>query len=60
MYDLDGPTVITKIYKELFKDEPGATLDPNDVPYALDAILAELRAAGLHFTRWAPYIHVGL
>ncbi|THH00813.1 hypothetical protein EW026_g1753 [Hermanssonia centrifuga] len=41
MGDQDGPEVAAGIYKELFK---GETMDPDDVPYALDEAVQKLRA----------------
>jgi hypothetical protein len=59
MGDVDGPLVARTVYKELFKgDSP--QLDMDAVPYALDAAVTEMRNCGLHVTRWAPYIHLGI
>jgi hypothetical protein len=59
MRDVDGPRIVTEIYKQLF----GGGLDfvnPDDVPYALDDAIRKLREEGVHPIRWAPYIHIGL
>ncbi len=57
MGDQDGPEVAAGIYKELFK---GETMDPDDVPYALDEAVQKLRARKVHSSRWATYIHMGV
>jgi hypothetical protein len=59
MHDMDGPEIAGAIYQELFGRE-SEQLDSSDIPYALDAAVQRLRARGAHFTRWAPYIHIGL
>ncbi|EIN11195.1 hypothetical protein PUNSTDRAFT_28588, partial [Punctularia strigosozonata HHB-11173 SS5] len=59
MEDVDGPLIATLVYKELFR--AGKTyLDPDDVPYALDAAIQELRRAHPEPSRWAPYVHLGM
>jgi hypothetical protein len=47
------------VYQELFSGE-GEFLDPDVIPYALDAVVTQLRSEGHHPSRWAPYIHLGL
>ena len=59
MGDADGPIIAKKLYGELFAGD-SEYLDPEAVPYALDSAVQELRAKGLHLSRWAPFIHVGI
>jgi hypothetical protein len=58
MGDVDGPLVASQVYRELFGGD-GELLDPDAIPYALDAAVSALRASGLPPTRWACYIHMG-
>ncbi|THG93015.1 hypothetical protein EW026_g8096 [Hermanssonia centrifuga] len=57
MDDLDGPEVAKAIYTELFK---GGPFNPDDVPYALDAVVRGMRARKLPPSRWATYVHMGV
>jgi hypothetical protein len=59
MGDVDGPVVARTVYQELFGGE-GEFLDPDAIPYALDAAVRRLREEGRHPSRWAPYIHLGV
>jgi hypothetical protein len=59
MNDLDGPLIAETVYKELFAGN-SELLNPDDVPYALDAAVQELRRIQPDPTRWAPYIHLGM
>jgi hypothetical protein len=59
MRDIDGPLVATTIYKRLFGGD-SEVLSPDDVAYALDDAVQNLRQKGVHPTRWAPFIHIGL
>jgi hypothetical protein len=59
MEDVDGPMIAGSVYKALFESESDI-LDPNDVPYALDAAVQELRQLHPDASRWAPYIHLGI
>jgi hypothetical protein len=59
MGDVDGPVVAREVYTDLFDGE-GEFLDPDAIPYALDAAVTRLRERGLHPSRWAPYIHLGI
>lgn len=59
MGDADGPIIAKKVYGELFAGD-SAYLDPDIVPYALDAAVQELREKGLHPSRWASFVHVGI
>jgi hypothetical protein len=60
MGDVDGPIVTQSVYKELFVRNTSPHLDYDDVAYALDAAVQHLRSQGLHPSRWAPYVHVGI
>jgi len=59
MNDNDGPLIAGTIYEELFKN-PTASLDPGTIPYALDLAIQKLQQNGVHPSRWATYIHVGM
>ena len=59
MNDNDGPLIARSIYEEVFKD-PTASLDPKMIPYALDCAIQKLQQNGVHPSRWATYIHVGI
>lgn len=59
MNDDDGSDVAETVYKQLFAgDRP--SLDPDDVPYALDDAVRAMRARGLPPDRWASFIHLGI
>ena len=59
MNDNDGPLIARSIYEEVFKD-PTTSLDPKMIPYALDRAIHKLQQNGVHPSRWATYIHVGI
>lgn len=62
MADLDGPTVSDAFYEELFRGPDGAPCprpDFNRSAYALDIAVKKLRASGVPFKRWIPFIHLG-
>lgn len=56
MGDPDGPLIAKIVYEALFKE---GQMDPEVVPYALDAAVRELRAQKVPPNRWATYIHMG-
>lgn len=59
MGDVDGPKVARHVYEELYQKN-AIVVDPDGIPYALDAAVSELRAKGLHPSRWAPFVHMGM
>ncbi|KAE9392588.1 hypothetical protein BT96DRAFT_967389 [Gymnopus androsaceus JB14] len=59
MNDQDGPTVADAVYGQLFAGD-SEYLNPNDIPYAVDAAVLKLKQAGIPPVRWAPYIHIGI
>jgi hypothetical protein len=59
MEDVDGPVIARHVYKELF-DGNEEFLDPDKVPYALDAAIQQLRKDHPEPSRWASYIHLGM
>jgi hypothetical protein len=59
MGDVDGPIVAQVVYEELFGVHE-EYLSPDIIPYALDTAVRRLRENGLHPSRWAPYIHLGI
>ena len=59
MGDIDGPVVAKKLYEALYAGE-SEYLDPEVIPYALDAAVDKLRRRKLHPSRWAPYVHFGI
>ena len=56
---MDGPEIAKIVYRELFKS---TVLDPDTIPYALDAAVQALRKKpeGVGAARWACYIHTGI
>jgi hypothetical protein len=56
MSDEDGPYVSKYFYDKLFER---AQIEADDVPYALDYTVAELRKVGAPPERWASFIHMG-
>lgn len=54
--DTDGPTVVRVVYQELAKK---TVVDADDIAYALDAGVAELRHLNVPFDPWAPFVHYG-
>jgi hypothetical protein len=59
MADVDGPMVTKSVYEKIFRS-PSDFIDPDDVTYALDAAVQELRVMQPDPSRWAPYIHLGI
>lgn len=59
MGDVDGPSVAKRVYQEIFSTGQ-ELLDPDDVAYGLDAAIRELRKEGVHPSRWATYVHLGI
>lgn len=60
MGDIDGPAVAKRVYEEIFGGD-SEYIDPDSIPYALDAAVGELRQRKLHPSRWAPCnIHLGI
>ncbi|EIN06443.1 hypothetical protein PUNSTDRAFT_136302 [Punctularia strigosozonata HHB-11173 SS5] len=61
MEDIDGPLVAKSVYEQLFKhDVDSEFLEPDDVAYALDEAIRQLRSVHPEPSRWAPYIHMGI
>jgi hypothetical protein len=59
MGDADGPVIAQRVYEGLFsRDEE--YLNPDKIPFALDAAVSQLRQQGVHSSRWAPYVHFGV
>jgi hypothetical protein len=54
--DADGPIVTRIVYQELAKK---TVVNADDIAYALDAGVAELRRMNVPFDRWAPFVHYG-
>jgi hypothetical protein len=59
MADVDGPMVSESVYKKIFGSR-SELIDPDDVAYALDAAVQDLRVVQPDPSRWAPYIHIGI
>ncbi|KAG8722833.1 hypothetical protein FRC08_007781 [Ceratobasidium sp. 394] len=57
MDDADGPEVARVIYGEIFKDG-GCNYEA--IPHALDLAVRQLRSKGVHPSRWATYVHIGI
>lgn len=61
MNDNDGPDIARSIYGELFKRvDSNQPLDFDVVPWALDSAIRKLQEKGVHPSRWATYIHIGI
>jgi hypothetical protein len=56
MRDDDGPVVAAAVYDYLCRK---AVIDADDIPYALDAAVQELRKREASPDRWAPFVHFG-
>jgi hypothetical protein len=59
MNDADGPTVAKHVYEELLRGGLD-TLNYDVIPFALDAVTRKLREDGVHPSRWATWIHMGM
>lgn len=59
MEDVDGPMVAESVYKDIFGGD-SECIDPDDVAYALDEAVQQLRRIHPDPTRWAPYVHLGI
>jgi hypothetical protein len=59
MNDADGPTVAKHVYEELLRDGLD-TLNYDVIPFALDAATRKLKEDGVHPSRWATWIHMGM
>jgi CHAT domain-containing protein len=56
MHDTDGPKIARRVYEGLFARDQ---LDLDDIPYALDEAVRELRCSGVISARWALFVHLG-
>jgi hypothetical protein len=56
MNDADGPVVAQAVYKILCS---APKIDADDIAYALDAALEELRKGGVSPSRWGAFVHYG-
>jgi hypothetical protein len=56
MHDEDGPKLARRFYDVLFAQE-AFSLD--DIAYALDEAVHDLRNQGVPAQRWAPFMHMG-
>jgi hypothetical protein len=56
MCDADGPKLARDVYSNLLKN---GRLDLDDIPYALDEAVQNLRREGVDALRWALFIHIG-
>ena len=59
MEDVDGPIIAPIFYKELFAGDV-EFFRPEDIPYALDKAVSQLRQLYPEPNRWATYIHMGI
>jgi hypothetical protein len=62
--DEDGPTVADAFYEHLFRENKSAAVntfrpDTTEGAAALHVAVAKLRAKGVSFKRWVPFIHMG-
>ncbi|KAJ7754394.1 CHAT domain-containing protein [Mycena maculata] len=58
MNDQDGPLVAEKFYSHLFLD--GQQPQTSDTAEALHLAVRELKARGVPYERWIPFIHMGV
>jgi hypothetical protein len=56
MYDSDGPQVAQSVYRAILGKE---MFQLDDIPYALDDAVQELRKQGVPANRWATFMHIG-
>jgi CHAT domain-containing protein len=56
MHDMDGPVVAEALYRDLCGRE---VVEMDDIAYALDSAVGELRRRGVSVERWAPFVHYG-
>jgi hypothetical protein len=56
MKDRDGPRVARLFYNKLLASD---NISLDDIPYALDYAVGELRRSGIPPERWATFIHMG-
>lgn len=59
MNDTDGPTVARHVYRKLFAGD-SQYLEADDVAYALDEAIHQLREGGVPASRWATFVHLGI
>jgi hypothetical protein len=64
MSDVDGPKIADTFYQILFEANNSAItntsrLDVKHAARALHLAVAKLRAEGVSFARWVPFIHLG-
>jgi hypothetical protein len=53
--------IAERIHSVLFKGSGNSEyLDLDDIPYALDEAVQNLRASGLNLGLWATYVHIGI
>lgn len=60
MDDQDGPMVAEHVYREVLENSPDSAFHADRIAFALDKAARMLREDGVHWTRWATYVHVGL
>ena len=62
--DVDGPEIMDTFYGNLFRAKnltlTDTSLDAMQAARALHLAVAKLRAEGVSFVRWVPFIHLGL
>ncbi|KAF8512786.1 CHAT domain-containing protein [Gautieria morchelliformis] len=65
IFDEDGPKVADAFYEYLFRDNSSSNAedtfrpDTTQAARALHVAVAKLRAEGVSFKRWVPFIHLG-
>ncbi|KAJ6527602.1 CHAT domain-containing protein [Mycena vulgaris] len=58
MHDPDGPVVAEEFYSQLFRN--GRQPSASDAAQALHLAVKELKAQGVPYHRWVPFIHMGI
>jgi hypothetical protein len=56
MSDEDGPYIAKRFYDKLFEK---THIEADDIPYALDHAVTQLRNSGAPPEQWATFIHMG-
>lgn len=64
IYDIDGPKIADDFYENLCKNNGFSATetsrpDSSQAARALHLAVTKLRAEGVSFARWLPFIHLG-
>ena len=56
----DVAVVIEQVCRDIESIDASDIVDSEIVPYALDKVIRHMRDSGIPFTRFIPFIHIGL